>query len=46
MNPSLLKSNGRLMAALAVLLVMPALTRAATVISSLPYTISARVSTS
>ena len=40
MNPPILKSSGHL-AVLATVLFMPALTRAATVIGSLPYTISA-----
>jgi hypothetical protein len=41
MNPPLLKSNVHLMAVLATLLSMPALTRAVTVIDSVPYTITA-----
>ena len=41
MNLPLLKSNGHLMAGLAIVLFMPALTRAVTVIDSVPYTITA-----
>jgi hypothetical protein len=40
MTPPILKSSGHL-AVLATVLFMPALTRAATVIGSLPYTITA-----
>jgi hypothetical protein len=41
MNPSVVKTNAQLVATLATLLCMPALARAATVIDTVPYTITA-----